>query len=329
MSFVSPSFLNTLQVYLTSNEIEDADLLTQIEHAQKNYQWRMPKSEFIGLLEQIQARYDKPALGFRIGRCLSPEHYGMVGYLATSCSSLGQALQRYQQHLSLVDSSLDTRYSDVGNQRLIRWWHNEANSQGIWGEFGLMVFINFYQALIGKDIAPSYVELTAPCHGDPKIYEMLCGCPVKFGCDAIGIALPKSLYALKISSSDPFLRQLYDRQALALHQDFLAHDPFLQMTQFAIRHALPEQRCSATQIAKQLGYSLRTFYRHLDTRGLRYRALIADTRYALAKSYLHDPSLSLAEIALMLGYADQSAFSRAFVAWSAQTPSAYRLQARL
>ena len=77
-------------------------------------------------------------------------------------------------------------------------------------------------------------------------------------------------------------------------------------------------------IAKKLGLSLRTFYRRLDEQGFRYRALLADTRFVLAKTYLQDKTLSLSEISLMLGYAEQSAFTRAFISWGGLSPSTYR-----
>ncbi len=47
-------------------------------------------------------------------------------------------------------------------------------------------------------------------------------------------------------------------------------------------------------------------------------------RFKLARLYLADPSLSLVEIALLLGYCEQSALSRASRAWSGSTPERYR-----
>ncbi|MCG7639781.1 MULTISPECIES: AraC family transcriptional regulator [Alteromonas] len=322
--FVSSSFLNTLLKYIKDNGYDEAALVAKIEQLSARYQWRMPRNDFLTLLANIQRRHNKPALGFCIGRSLQPEDYGMVGYIAVTCSSLGQALQRYQKHLSLVDSSLQTSLEDRQGSRVTRWWHNEASAKGIWGEFGLMVFINFYQALIGRDLPPDFVELPGEPDGDPKVYELLAGCPVKFGCNAVGIALPKTFYAMKISTSDPYLRGLYDRQAAALLSNLTEENDFLKEVKSALKFCLEENQSSAEQVAKHLGLSLRTFYRRLDEQGFRYRSLLADIRFALAKGYLQDETLSLAEIALLLGYSDQSAFTRAFVGWAGATPTEYR-----
>ncbi|MGH8434936.1 MAG: helix-turn-helix domain-containing protein, partial [Pseudomonas sp.] len=66
------------------------------------------------------------------------------------------------------------------------------------------------------------------------------------------------------------------------------------------------------------------FYRQLAEHGLRYRWLLGDVRFKLARIYLGDPRLSSAEVALLLGYFEQSAFNRAFRAWSGSTPERYR-----
>ena len=44
----------------------------------------------------------------------------------------------------------------------------------------------------------------------------------------------------------------------------------------------------------------------------------------MAQEYLRDPHLSLQEIALLLGYSEQSAFQRAFKQWLQQTPQQWR-----
>ncbi|MDS4013457.1 MAG: helix-turn-helix domain-containing protein [Candidatus Accumulibacter sp.] len=44
----------------------------------------------------------------------------------------------------------------------------------------------------------------------------------------------------------------------------------------------------------------------------------------MARRYLDDPARSVTEITFLLGFSEQSAFTRAFRRWSGMTPSAYR-----
>ena len=47
-------------------------------------------------------------------------------------------------------------------------------------------------------------------------------------------------------------------------------------------------------------------------------------RRSLALKYIEEPGYSITEIAFLLGYADQSAFNRAFKRWTGHTPTTFR-----
>ena len=64
--------------------------------------------------------------------------------------------------------------------------------------------------------------------------------------------------------------------------------------------------------------------RQLDSAGTGYKDIVEQVRQHLAARYVHDASLSLVDIALMLGFAEQSTFQRAFRRWFNTTPGEYR-----
>ena len=47
-------------------------------------------------------------------------------------------------------------------------------------------------------------------------------------------------------------------------------------------------------------------------------------RYDLALRYLDDPNRTITDITFLLGFGDQSSFSRAFKRWSGMAPTTYR-----
>ena len=69
---------------------------------------------------------------------------------------------------------------------------------------------------------------------------------------------------------------------------------------------------------------LSSYQRRLDERSLKFQVLLDDARLQLAKRYLSKSNTSLSEIALLLGYAEQSAFNHAFKRWTGSTPKAWR-----
>ncbi|MEL6239463.1 MAG: helix-turn-helix domain-containing protein, partial [Pseudomonadota bacterium] len=48
-------------------------------------------------------------------------------------------------------------------------------------------------------------------------------------------------------------------------------------------------------------------------------------RRELAEQLLRDTDYSLAEVAFLTGFAEQSGFTRAFKRWAGQTPRSYRM----
>ena len=74
--------------------------------------------------------------------------------------------------------------------------------------------------------------------------------------------------------------------------------------------------------------SNRTLQRRITTEGTSFRRLVRDPRYELAKHYLLDASLDLAETAYLLGYGDPNSFFRAFREWEGTTPSEWRVAQR-
>jgi AraC-like DNA-binding protein len=51
---------------------------------------------------------------------------------------------------------------------------------------------------------------------------------------------------------------------------------------------------------------------------------LQESRTTLAKRYLHDRKLSLAEVAFLVGFSEPSPFHRAFRRWVGMSPAHYR-----
>ena len=77
-------------------------------------------------------------------------------------------------------------------------------------------------------------------------------------------------------------------------------------------------------VAHGLGLSARSFHRRLSEHGMSFKALTEETRRDLAEGLLRDEQHSLAEIAFLTGFSEQSAFTRAFKRWVGRTPASYR-----
>ena len=73
-----------------------------------------------------------------------------------------------------------------------------------------------------------------------------------------------------------------------------------------------------------MGLSSRTLQRKLAEYDVTYRSVLEAVRYDLAMRYLDDPSKTVTDITFLLGFSEQSAFSRAFKRWNGKAPTSYR-----
>ncbi len=82
--------------------------------------------------------------------------------------------------------------------------------------------------------------------------------------------------------------------------------------------------CAIERCADKPGVSVRTVQTRLDQAGSTFSDLLESQRLELAKTYLQQRELSLDEVAIRLGYTEQSSFGRAFKRWTGLSPSAWR-----
>jgi AraC-like DNA-binding protein len=91
-----------------------------------------------------------------------------------------------------------------------------------------------------------------------------------------------------------------------------------------VADALADGQPSQSQIARRLGMSVRTLHRRLAEDGQSFQSLVSRARREAAETLLRADDHSLAEIAFLTGFSDQSAFTRAFKRWTGMTPAAFR-----
>ena len=68
----------------------------------------------------------------------------------------------------------------------------------------------------------------------------------------------------------------------------------------------------------------RTLSRRLNASGTSFQRLVDEGRFEIARQMLENTDGEIKQIAVILEYADASAFARAFRRWSGITPSQWR-----
>ncbi|WP_025885503.1 AraC family transcriptional regulator [Asaia prunellae] len=97
-------------------------------------------------------------------------------------------------------------------------------------------------------------------------------------------------------------------------------DDIVEKVVSIIDRYLGESRPTLSNVARDLGLSVRTLQRELSVRTISFGKILRQCRLKRGHALLERGELSLDEIASDLGYSDSTAFSRAFRQWTNVTP---------
>lgn len=123
---------------------------------------------------------------------------------------------------------------------------------------------------------------------------------------------------------DPYLFSIIEpflRSRCELHDN---PETFAAIVRNQIKLNLGTTPPSLAEIARLFGLSECQFQHELHAHGLSFQDLLRAARQELSLHYIKDPDIPLTEVALLLGYSELSAFSRAFRNWTGMSPQRYR-----
>lgn len=305
----------------------EVDQLSQLRHklTQYNANSRMPFTDWWDALAVISRIYNKPHIGLEVGTYIQASHCGVLGYLSLSCEYLAEALQRFERFQRLLYEGNEGGAVIEGDRVIFSWPFDYGYSTRESDETLISGLATYIQMLAGdvsvKPLAVGFVhekpESLAP-------FKQYLGCDVEFSCKNTDIAFPVSMLTLKVEKADPVLRALLDQQADTLLDVLPSGDQFEQQFYKFLLVAMQDGQPTIEAVARAMNMSARTLHRRLVDRSLVFKTLLQKTRYQLANQYLKESRLTLSEITLLLGYSEQSAFSRAFKQWTGETPLRYQ-----
>ena len=288
----------------------------------------MPFTDWWHALEVIAKLYQKPYIGLEVGAYIQPSHCGVLGYLSLSCEYLAEALQRFERFQRLLYEGNEAFTQAQGNLVTFSWPFDYGYSTRESDEVLISSMASYVRMLVGdEDLKPTRIGFVHTKPKDITPYSNLLGCDVEFECKNTYVSFPVSMLTLKVEKADPALRALLDQQAHALLDVLPNGDHFEQEFYKYLLRAMQDGKPTIDEVAGYMKMSSRTLHRRLEERQLVFKELLQKTRQQLAQQYLKEGRLTLSEIALLLGYSEQSAFTRAFKQWLGETP--LRFQKRL
>jgi len=281
----------------------------------------------IDFLEEAARLSGDGTLGLKLGKSYDLRTSGLSAYVSISADTLRQGLLNAIRYGTLIDTSADYALEERGNVVTVRIDSRSAyfrsHRQG--PEFKMAFIVASCRHWASDRFRVLEVRFAHPRSSSIDEFTRHFRCPVLFGSEATELLIDPAMLSLPMRSADPHLLAILTRFGDELLAAGASGKTALRSrVERLVLDGLPKGAPEAARLSRALGLSERTLARQLRAEGTSYQQIVNELRRDTAKSYLSDPALSIGQVAYLLGYSEQSAFTTAFRRWTGVSPRTYR-----
>ncbi|WP_421906182.1 AraC family transcriptional regulator [Mameliella sp.] len=286
----------------------------------------VPVTVYYDMLERIAETVDPTDLPLKVGASMRCDEYGALGLAWKAAPDLMGSLSRIERYARVWTSVVEYELRPDPRGVLLVLQRAGMRRLGLRlsNETSLASAVSIARQVSPVPFAPLEVRFQHPPPRTLSHHESWFGCPVRFDSDQDALLIShESVRQPNILGDEGITRFLISHLDEEL-SEIVGEDTLESRSKAAIARALSEGLPRMGDIARGLGLSARSFHRRLSEQGLSFQTLTDETRRELAEGLLRDEGYSLAEVAFLTGFSEQSSFTRAFKRWVGRTPASYR-----
>ena len=264
--------------------------------------------------------------GLLVGQQARLNSFGLVGLLAKYSPDVGTALRSLVRFFHLHNRGATIELAVAGDQTTFSYGAYEPLLEaGVQlGDGAVALILNLMRDLCGTGFAPIEARFAHRQPDEVSPFRQCFGSALRFDAEQYGLVFATAWLSRALPHDDPELHRLLQSQIDALEARY--GNDFPGQVRSVLRSALLTDSAAAGPVAALFSMHSRTLNRHLNAFGTSFRELVDESRFEIARQMLEGSSLGVSRIADMLGYADASAFTRAFRRWSGTTPARWRAE---
>ncbi|MFG2210248.1 AraC family transcriptional regulator ligand-binding domain-containing protein [Streptomyces sp. NPDC048638] len=296
---------------------------------------RVTPEQFTRLVKALHRATDDEFLG--LGPVPSRRGtFAMMCQACLGCHDLGSALERAARFYGLFPGGPElTVETAAGADRTAEAVFSVGNDLrpydhgNFLAECVLIIWHRLSSWLIGRRIPLRWAQFAYPAPAHAPEYDMLFGCPVRFGARRTAAGWDAHWLAAPVVRDEAELAAMLRRAPADLlsRRDYgttVAEQVRRSLVQ-ALRAGPPARLPEVCEVAARLAVSPATLRRRLQAEDTSYQRLKDAVRRDEAIGSLAAGREPIAELAARIGFSEDSAFLRAFRRWTGTTPGAYRL----
>ncbi len=289
----------------------------------------IPYHRFALLLELCAQASDNPSFGLQLGLHQGVGIFGSLFYLARNASTVGEALRDLGQYFHIHETAAEVIVQIQDEHALLCYISHAEDMPGTRQQRELAVGVGqqLMRTLLGSRWQPSAILLQHAPLASPTAYRRLLGMTPRFNSSYDAWMFDARLLDVPLANADKALHRLMQQHLDTLSG--LKSNELPNYVQRLLRNFLPNGRVTVEYIADFMKLSPRSLQRHLAEAGTSFQQLLDQTRQSMTVRYLKESDINLTQLAEILGYADQSAFTRAFQRWYGVSPRKWIKQQNL
>jgi AraC-like DNA-binding protein len=287
---------------------------------------RIEREQAWALWGEAFARSGDPDLALHAVEALDFGAYKVLDFLAANAPTLGEGLQRIAAYFHLVDAG--TLLSAHEGPDSIKFRMTPADPSTTQPrpvvEYTLAAIVLRTRAACGEAYPLQHVDVAYPRPESDAEHRRIFGCPVGFGRPVSELSLAPEVWARPVVGAQPALFEILEEHARQRSEQASTAVTIASQVRDLLAEELRGGEPTLKRIGKRLAMSERALQRRLKEHGSSFGELLDAVRAELARAYLKEATVSIGEVGYLLGFDDQSSFSRAFKRWTGASPRAYR-----
>lgn len=275
--------------------------------------------------EALAASAD-PALALRAAEATPFGAFRVLDFLGATGATVGEGLRRVAAYFSLVDPRAAISVEEGTSAVSLVLRGRGAPLPPPAQEYTLAIL-----ALRIRHVAPAPAALAVafafprPAHAAEDARVL--GVEPAWGARAPALAVGRSTWESAPRARDPELFGALDAHARGLLGRAERTAVHAARARREVAAVLAGREPTLAGVARAMGTSARTLQRRLRAEGAPFAAIVESVRRERAEAYLRARDVSISEVSWLLGFAEQSAFTRAFRRWTGMAPTEWRRRA--
>ena len=276
------------------------------------------------LWQQVASVITDPCFAVKMVEFWHPSQIGALGYAWLASTTLRRALNRAVRYIHVVTEDLNLLLDDTpAGLKITVNLEGSVFTLPQHHDLILTILMRMCRFNFGEELVATRVSLA---HPEPSCSDKVVDyfrTDIQFDAEQTSLTIARADAELLLASGNRQIALMHDEMLMKYLVEIKQGD-IVQQVQSIILDNLPDGQVTDKLVASELNLSERSMQRRLKEHETTFRFLLDGVREMVAKQYIKNPMNRMSDIAFLLGFSEQSAFSRAFKKWTGKSPVEYR-----